>query len=64
MFSSLLVGCLFIKSVLFGSRPKVSAGGPSIIMLIHKSCKAVNGALSPNKIDTKTTTTDETLTVS
>jgi hypothetical protein len=35
-----------------------------MIILIHNSCKAVNGALKPKIIDVKTTITEEILTVS
>ena len=60
----LFVGFLFIKSPLIGSSPKAIAGGPSIIIFIHNNCIAVNGALSPVKVDNKTTITEAKLTVS
>ena len=46
MFSFLLVGLCFRRSGRIGSSPSVSAGGPSIIILIHRSSSAVNGALN------------------
>ena len=43
----------FIKSLEIGSKPKVIAGGPSIIRLIHKNSKAENGAGKPAKIEAR-----------
>ncbi len=39
-------------------------GGPSIIRLIHKSCKAVKGAPMPSSTDVNTTITEDKFTVS
>ena len=64
MFSFRFVGLRFNRSGRSGSRPSVKAGGPSIMMLIHKSSSAVNGAVNPARIDAMTTTTEETFTVS
>jgi hypothetical protein len=43
MNSSVRRGGLFSTSESTGSTPKLCAGGPSIIMFIHKICIAFNG---------------------
>ncbi len=58
------VGRRFIRSPRMGSRPRVSAGGPSMMMLIHSSWRAVKGAAKPASREHSTTATDDRFTVS
>ena len=62
------VGLLSISPVRMGSRPSVTAGGPSIIRFIHSICSAVKGldtgSTLPSTTHTNTISMDERLTVS
>ena len=63
------VGFRFIRSSRMGSRPRVRAGGPSMMMLIHKRSSAEKGERNPSinrpmTVQRNTVSTDATLTVS
>ena len=69
MLSPLAVGLRFIRSSRIGSNPSVSAGGPSMMMLIHNRSSALNGfskegTNNPMTVHRKIMATDATFTVS
>ena len=64
MPASRRVGLRSIRLSRIGSIPSVSAGGPSMMMLTHSSCNAVNGAARPLNSEASTTTTEDRFTVS
>ena len=69
MLSVRAVGFRRIRSPRIGSSPNVSAGGPSMMMLIHSRSSAEKGdsnpsQKSPSTVQRKTSRTDATLTVS
>ena len=64
MLEFLGVGLRSIRPARIGSRPSVTAGGPSIIRFIHSICMAVKGLPMLSTTQMNTISTDERFTVS